>query len=411
MKKPTLLALVALVLVFSSCKKKGCIDPAADNYNVEAEKDDGSCTYSNSGNDTSNEITEDITVPTTINEGITSICGSIDVSAELNVSPGAVIIMCSGASLNITGSGYINAVGTAADPIIIKGETESSGFWAGLAVYSNNPNNQLDYVTVKDAGSYWAHEFANLYVGSNAKLSLNNSTIANSEDVGMFVHGDGVIVDFANNSFDNNVTGLKLPSKMIGSLDANTNYDNNNTNSFIHATQSTITVDSEWEPTNTPILMHGTTSVEAGLTVKPGSDIMFEANAGMSVETTGWLSAVGTTTEMINFRGRYSTAAYWDGIAFYSNNPNNELNYLSLSDGGSYWAYEYSNVFVSGSLKVDNCNISNANNYGIYVNSSSSLTSGGSLQTTPAGVEANNTFTNNGAGPDANCTTCSVFFE
>lgn len=32
-------------LAFVSCKKKGCVDPLANNYNAEATKSDGSCTY------------------------------------------------------------------------------------------------------------------------------------------------------------------------------------------------------------------------------------------------------------------------------------------------------------------------------------------------------------------------------
>ncbi|MBN4071284.1 hypothetical protein JYT72_02120, partial [Crocinitomix catalasitica] len=34
-----------LCLSISSCKKKGCTDPDAENYSVEAKKDDGSCTF------------------------------------------------------------------------------------------------------------------------------------------------------------------------------------------------------------------------------------------------------------------------------------------------------------------------------------------------------------------------------
>jgi uncharacterized protein (TIGR02145 family) len=44
MKKVIFLPLV-LVLVFSSCKKRGCTDPIANNYNSSAEKDNGNCTY------------------------------------------------------------------------------------------------------------------------------------------------------------------------------------------------------------------------------------------------------------------------------------------------------------------------------------------------------------------------------
>ena len=48
MKNLTKTAIVALftTLILTSCsKKEGCTDPAATNFNIEAEKDDGSCKY------------------------------------------------------------------------------------------------------------------------------------------------------------------------------------------------------------------------------------------------------------------------------------------------------------------------------------------------------------------------------
>lgn len=46
MKHLSILFAVALIFtVLPSCKKKGCMDPTAENYNAAAEKDDGSCTY------------------------------------------------------------------------------------------------------------------------------------------------------------------------------------------------------------------------------------------------------------------------------------------------------------------------------------------------------------------------------
>lgn len=37
--------LLANLILFVSCKKKGCIDENAINYSEEAKKDDGSCEY------------------------------------------------------------------------------------------------------------------------------------------------------------------------------------------------------------------------------------------------------------------------------------------------------------------------------------------------------------------------------
>ncbi|GAB4290945.1 MAG: hypothetical protein Kow0068_16310 [Marinilabiliales bacterium] len=39
------LLLLSGVLVFSGCKKEGCTDPAAINYDKNADTDDGSCEY------------------------------------------------------------------------------------------------------------------------------------------------------------------------------------------------------------------------------------------------------------------------------------------------------------------------------------------------------------------------------
>ncbi|MCO5259852.1 MAG: hypothetical protein M9916_06880 [Crocinitomicaceae bacterium] len=44
MKKIVVVAIVGLIS-FNSCKKEGCTDNTATNFNVEAKKDDGSCQY------------------------------------------------------------------------------------------------------------------------------------------------------------------------------------------------------------------------------------------------------------------------------------------------------------------------------------------------------------------------------
>ena len=45
MKINIIIYILSLAVIAVSCKKKGCTDPAATNYNVSAEKDDQSCEY------------------------------------------------------------------------------------------------------------------------------------------------------------------------------------------------------------------------------------------------------------------------------------------------------------------------------------------------------------------------------
>lgn len=401
----TLLALTTTV----ACKKEGCTDPLAENYSEKAKTDDGSCTY---GEDVvSQEITEDITTPTVIEDKTVKVCGDIYVSSELTLQPGATLIMCAGASITIEETAYLSAVGTADNPIVIKGETETAGFWEGIAIKSNNPNNKLIHVTVKDAGTYWGWEFANVFVDNGSKLEMSNCTISNSDDFGLFVADGSSLTNFSNNTFSNNVTGLNVSVKHVASLDANSNYNQSNTNNYVHVRSGTIETDAVWQALSTPLLIHGV-YVEAGLTMNAGLNCQMEASSFFQVESTGFMKAVGTASNPITISGKFASAAYWDGLKIGSNNPNNELKFVQISDGGSYWGYEYSNIHLSGSLIIDDCTISNANSWGLYVAGSSTITSGGAVQTDASGVESNNTFSGNGNGADADCTSgCGVFFD
>ncbi len=50
MKKTALFLVLLAVLSLPGCKKPGCTDPDAVNYNDKAKKDDGTCTYEGSMN-------------------------------------------------------------------------------------------------------------------------------------------------------------------------------------------------------------------------------------------------------------------------------------------------------------------------------------------------------------------------
>lgn len=410
MKKEIIILSLALLAVgISACKKDGCTNPLAENYEKKADTDDGSCTFAD--NVIGDEITDDITVPTTLEAQTYKICTDIYVSSELILSPGTKLIMCEGSSITVESSGFFNATGTAEKPIVIKGETTAKGFWAGIAFKSNNPNNKLIHATVSDGGTYWGWEYATVYVADNAQLNISNSTVSNSDNYGLFVDDGGSLSLFADNTFADNTTGLSLQVDQVSKIDGNSNYNSANVNDYVEVRAGTIGIAQTWKATSTPLLISNVT-IDGSLELLPGSNIMVEADQYISVSTSGYLSSVGTVADPISIKGRYESAGYWSGIKIGSNNPNNKIAHTTIADGGQYWAYEYANILIDGRLDIENSTIKNANSYGIYLNSGSSIFANGTLQPNAGVVEAHNTFIGNGAGADANCTNgCTIFFE
>ena len=150
----------ALTLSFSSCQRKGCTDPTALNYSESAKKDDGSCVYAPAENEV--VVTENVTANTTWTADKIWILGSriaVTSGVTLTIEPGTIIKGQAGTGANATAliiarGAKINAVGTAAAPIIFTsiadeiqpGQIASpnldptlSGLWGGLMIMGNAP--------------------------------------------------------------------------------------------------------------------------------------------------------------------------------------------------------------------------------------------------------------------------------
>ncbi len=386
------------------------MDPEATNYMVKAKKDDGSCVYD--PNKIAYEINDNITTPTTVLAKVVRVCGSITISSDLTIMPGARLIMCAGSELIVTSTGSISAIGTVDLPILIKGETETPGFWKGISIKSNNPTNKLIHVTVKDAGTYWGYKFANVYVGTNARLEISNTTISNSDKIGLYFDVSSSIGNFSNNTFSNNtIEGLNIPASLIGKIDSDSKFQNNGVG-FIMVRGETVNQDITWPFTTSPCLLTSELIAKAGLTLSPGANIVMEAGSGINVDATGYFTSLGTATNPISIKGKSAAAGYWRGMVIKSNNTENKMANTTVSDGGSYWGYKYSNIHVIGRLEINNSTVKNADSWGVYADNASTIISVGITQTTATGVESNNNLSGNGQGSNANCNSgCTIRFQ
>lgn len=148
--------------------------------------------------------------PYRILEGLT-------VDANWKISPGVVIEMSEGARMSID-EGYINAIGTQADKIIIKGVESKPAYWRGLICYTTSANNVFEHVEISGGGSapLVSGKKVNIAVyGSQARMQIKNSKISGSGGYGMYVNYQAIVnedIETAN-TFADNAEGKVLKEK------------------------------------------------------------------------------------------------------------------------------------------------------------------------------------------------------
>ncbi len=153
-KKITLAMLVLGAITLSSCSKKGCTDPNANNYDEKAKKEDNSCTYDNDADSVlSGNISADMTLDADV---VYTLSGGVHVKsgAVLTIPAGTMIKSDpneSVAYLLIERGARIEAIGTATEPIIFTSGAASpaSGDWGGIILCGKAPINNGSEATAE----------------------------------------------------------------------------------------------------------------------------------------------------------------------------------------------------------------------------------------------------------------------
>ncbi|MEM6540076.1 MAG: IPT/TIG domain-containing protein [Bacteroidota bacterium] len=340
----------------------------------------------------------------------------------LNIAPGTIFEFVNGAGLKLgrplanecsIATGSINATGTANDPIIFRGTVNGTGSWLGIGFNSSSPNNKLIYCQISGAGSdkmFNGADFgANITLACDSKVIIQNTTIAESKEYGIYMFDeDAILQDFESNSFTANETApIYIDFPHIGELDSDSDYDTNDSGAFIHVSGERLKDnDLTVQALNVPYRIFPSelglpVLVEKEIFISPG--VIFEFNAGTGIElgtlgtdcgiTSGSLNAIGTSEEPIIFRGVVEGQGTWIGIGINSSTAANELDYCEISGGGSQQLYNaggQGNIVIhcSGKLKIQNSTIKDSGGWGIDF-----------VQTSPNNLDANNiSYENNSAG-------------
>jgi hypothetical protein len=304
----------------------------------------------------------------------------IDVTAALEIEPGVVIAFGENAGIGVYDAGSLKAVGTDAKPILLKGSTALKGWWRGIHIESNSLSNQLDQVTIEDAGSnyvYCCNEAASL-MQKDGKVSLKNLTIKNGGAYGLIVKPAAELVDYEAIT----ITGqdeypLMIAANRLSAITGiNCDYTGN-TKDFAEVTGD-VNTSTVIGKLNIPYLFPGTVvDVTAPLTIEAGTEIVMKADGGIGVYDNGTLNIDGNASAPVIIRGEQALPGYWRGIHLETNSLNNSLRYAEISDAGSNYVYccvdPATLYFKDGRCKVEYVTLRNGASYGIYASNAFSF--------------------------------------
>jgi hypothetical protein len=319
----------------------------------------------------------------------------VDVTKPLVLQAGVSVRIKENGGIGVYDEGTLKIEGTSTNPVSIKGFQSNQGYWRGIHIETNSNDNQLHHVQIADAGSeyvYCCNVKASVFL-KGGKASIQNATISNGENYGIYANNDAEFSSYSNNTIETHkLQPLYIAVNRVGELDGTgSTYQNNDLN-YLGIFNSNMDAQMTWPKANVPYLIEVNTVIDVteGLTVEAGTEIQFESNAGLGVYDNGYLKAIGTASEKIKFLGLENSAGYWRGIHTETNSGNNVLKQVEIRNAGSNYVYccnEKAGLIVKdGIMEVSNSYIADNNGCGIFVKSSATLT------------ESGNTFANNTDG-------------
>jgi len=334
-------------------------------------------------------INANITVKTTLVDRIANpdlpdyiVTKNIDINHELTINPGVVIAFERDVRMNVNDNGgLLIAKGEAAKKIKFVGVQKTKGYWVGIALYSGSNANVMEHVEVSHAGSrtIYSTTKAALYFsgGSKAQMSIKNSAFTDNDGYGIYVYEGGILREFAENGFRNNTeAGILLDAANVAKLDYFSTFKGNNGRNVVEVTASNLKNGTEvvWAgfADKAPYRINGELTVNTGWKLNPAVTLEMNRDAVIRINTSGYLSAQGTTKDKVIFTSANGSAAYWRGIICYSADPKTILENAEVRNAGGniIVSNKKANVAIWGTkatMTIKNTQISGSGGYGVLV--------------------------------------------
>jgi len=237
---------------------------------------------------------------------------------------GGIAIKESGGSMDIDASDR--------DTVVFEGAEDEAGHWKMLEFESDDSDNLLDNVEVRNGGY---DDWPGVLVREDAGVSIAQSTFANNQTWGLAVESGANVRSLLVNEFlDNGDAGLRISAKEIDALDGRSTFSGNE-HQYIQVNDASVQNDAIWTPEDVPFFFDDTSLIEARVTVEPGFHATIEEDGGIAVkENTGTLIADASGGDEITFEGATQQAGHWRTLEFESDDSDNLLDNVVVAHAG-----------------------------------------------------------------------------
>lgn len=316
--------------------------------------------------------------------------GATDVRERLTIDAGATFHFEAEGALTFGSGSVVRALGTSGAPIVFSGTQQQPGWWQGIYInQTTHPDNLMEHVVIEYAGGSAFHSStspANLTVARSsyeASVTLRNSILRHGAGLGMFLHARGELPGSASNAYTENADGpVGLYAGDAHFMDSGSSFTGNGED-YVWMIGNTVERDVTWQALDAPYGVRGTAQARnAELTIAPGANIAFDAEAGLVFGSGSTVRAVGTADSPIVFTGTQQQAGWWQGVWItQTTHPSNEMSHVVIEYGGNS-AYHSStqpaNLTVARSsydaaLSLTHSTFRNSAGAGVFVHSRGSV--------------------------------------
>jgi len=302
----------------------------------------------------------------------------------LTVPPGGRIEFGPNAGLRIMGDGRLNAVGTAAQPIVFT-SADPVDHWRGLEFASSRGSaNMLHYLMLQNPGSDgWSgasYSQAGIFLNGNSLVDVQNSTIENSDGTGITVLEDAEMT-FVGNTLKDNAIAAWVHPNVVRFLDPSTVFTGNTENlvRVVFGNTDRVSTAQTWRLLAVDYEIQDRFFIQATLTIEAGVRLEMLTDVGIIVDQGGALKAIGTAAQPIFFVSTEPIPGSWQGIRIATASLDNQLDHVRLGYGASQpWtgaADSKATVYLDGNSKalITNSLFFTSAHYGLWVPSGGNI--------------------------------------